>query len=260
LKGNRLREVLSSGKVALGAGVASGSPEVIEAIGRADLDYVWLDLQHQNFGPYDSDRLGNLVRAAETTGTCLLVRVPFLQSSVIGKVLDAGVSNVLVPEVANQEEVSRAISAAKFNADAGFGHRSVPLSKGTAWVYLDEDMLKEIDGTTMIGIMIEQKSLVDGLGTTISLKGVDFVYLGFNDLSLSLGLPLNRKSRVLDDYENKILQHCMKAGIPIGRTAASLETASKSIREGYKLLTLGFDVLIFQQHLDEFARQLRSFS
>ncbi len=231
---------------------------MIEALGRANLDFVWVDLQHQGFSPYDSYWLGNLVRAAESTGTTLLVRVPVLDRSIIGKVLDSGVQNVLIPELKTQDEISQAASSARFRFAGKPGMRSAPLARATDWRYPSDEIMKKMDETTMVGVMVEQKEMVDGLGDTITLSEVDFAYLGLNDLALSLDLPVG-KSRTLDEYVSKVVKYCNGKGLPLGRTALDTETAKSALKAGFRFLNLGTDVVVIRSHFEKLMDEFKSF-
>ena len=154
MRKNRISRVIKEGGVALGAGVLTYNPNAIEILGDAGLDFVWLDLEHTGYSPFDSVSMENLIRAADNVDVATLVRVPTDDENMIGKLLDAGAQAVLVPGLTNVEEVKHAVSAAKWS----LGGRGTPLSRATGFRAPSQSFAEEADQETMIGIMIEDKA------------------------------------------------------------------------------------------------------
>ncbi len=73
---NDLRHTLESDDVALGILENTYSPMLVEFYGELGLDFVWIDLEHAGPSPFDGERLEALLRAADVSGTELLVRLP----------------------------------------------------------------------------------------------------------------------------------------------------------------------------------------
>src|SRR5439155_9621410 len=129
IRQNRMKGVLDSGGVALGFGVLTFSPAVIEVAGRAGVDFIWLDLQHTGFSPYDSIAMENLVRAAENAGVAVLVRLPENNAAMIAKILDTGAHSILVPDIENKDETVKAVAAAKYEIKSFPSIRGAPVSR-----------------------------------------------------------------------------------------------------------------------------------
>lgn len=85
-----LRERLDAGRVALGVLDNTYSPAVVELCGDLGVDFVWLDLEHGSPSPWDASALENFARAAERSGTELLIRIPTADPELVHKVLDTG--------------------------------------------------------------------------------------------------------------------------------------------------------------------------
>jgi len=62
----------AEGKTAVGIGVQTNSPDMVEMAAAANFDFVYLDLKHGSFG---FDSAIHLIRAAEASGITPLVRV-----------------------------------------------------------------------------------------------------------------------------------------------------------------------------------------
>src|SRR5260221_14321803 len=84
---NAVKLAIADGRMALGIGVQTNSPDMVEMAAAADFDFVYLDFEHGSFG---FDSAFHLIRAAEASGITPLVRVPDHTPSFIMRGLDAG--------------------------------------------------------------------------------------------------------------------------------------------------------------------------
>jgi len=250
---NRIRKVIKEGGAALGAGALTFNPNVIEVLGNAGLDFVWLDLEHTGHCPFDSVSMENLIRAADNVDIATLVRVPTDDDHMIGKLLDAGAQAILVPGLSSVEEVRHAVSAAKYS----LGGRGTPLSRATGFRAPDQAFAEQADQDTMIGIMIENKALIDNLDKVLMINGLDFGFIGPSDLSISLGVPFQTSHPKVKEYISKALELCKAKGIPVGYPVSDLESARKAIREGCKLLRIGVDLQVLHREFSRLIQQVK---
>ncbi len=91
--------------------------------------------------------------------------------------------------------------------------------------------------------MIETQEALDNLDDILSVKGLDAIYVGPSDLSISLGYnPGGDKS---DEWMisalKKILAACKKHGVQPGLHCGSAEYAKKGIGMGFTFVTVGGD-------------------
>src|ERR1700730_4712335 len=91
-----LRERWAAGEVAFGAWVTTPSPVSAEAAARVGFDYACVDTQH---GATDYQMTVYMIQAIILGGSRPIVRVPWNEPGVIGKMLDAGAMGVVVPMV-----------------------------------------------------------------------------------------------------------------------------------------------------------------
>ena len=175
-----LRERWAAGRTTLGAWLAIPSVIVAESTARTGFDYVCADLQH---GALDyADSVG-LFQAVLLAGSTPIARVPWNEPGVVGKVLDAGAEAVVVPMVNSAEEAAAAVRAARYPP---FGARSYgPTVAGPR----SSDYAATANDVIAVIPMIETAQALGHLDDILSVPGVDAVYVGPADLSLSLGLP-----------------------------------------------------------------------
>src|SRR5258705_13235228 len=115
---NAVKLAIAEGKMALGIGVQTNSPDMVEMAAAANFDFVYLDLEHGSFG---FDSAIHLIRAAEASGITPLVRVPSHTPSFLMRGVDAGAMGVIVPNAKSADECKSVVSAAKYTWNSNGG-------------------------------------------------------------------------------------------------------------------------------------------
>lgn len=224
----------AAGEPALGAWLFLREPLIAQAASIAGYDYVCIDLQH---GVAGYEHLNEML-AAITTGTATpLVRVPQNESWMIGRALDAGAMGVIVPMVNSAAEAERAVAACRY---APVGERSIgPIGAmtrhGSAYVRTANDDVLCI-------VMIETAAAVDRIDEIVAVPGVDAVYVGPADLSLTIGLPpaTDHVDQRFVDALHVVAASCGSHGKVAG-VHANAKLGAERFSQGFRLITVGFD-------------------
>lgn len=245
---SRLGQRLSEGKLLRGVGASTFAPAVVETAGAAGMDFVWLDLEHKGPSPADSHALEELVRAAGSADTELLVRLPSTEPWLVRKVLDAGVSNVLLARVETASELRRGVRATEFVYDDEPGGRGGAVSLASDWGRTDY----EPRGDPAVGAMLETASAVENLEAILEVPGLDFAYLGAADLSISLGHPFETDHPAVEEAVDSVREGCEEAGVPLGQSVDDPEAATAAVEEGWQLLRYTDDLSALRRRLAEF--------
>lgn len=172
------RSVLAAGNPKLGLCCMWPAPGMIERIG-PDWDWVWVDAQH---GEMDYRDVVTIVRACDLVGIPALVRVASHEFGGIGKVLDAGATGVIVPQVNTVEEARAVVQAAKFPpvGDRSFGGRRVIDRRGRGYV-------GTANADTLLICQIESPEALANADAIAAVPGVDVLFLGPDDTKLRRG-------------------------------------------------------------------------
>lgn len=218
-----LRALLAIGR-AYGVWSTIGDASVVGLLAAPGIDYVVLDLQH---GSADEADLPALTSAAVASGVVPLVRVRAPQAVFVSRALDLGAHGVVVPHV-DSAQIAREVVAACRSAPAG--RRSFG---------------RVIGGTDepLCVVMIESSSAVDAVEEIVAVDGVDAVYIGPWDLSLTLGCRPDRLDPVLAAALRTVWAACARVGLPVGTHAADGETARAYAEAGCRLVTVAVDAL-----------------
>ena len=109
---NTVKQALKAGKTVFGCSTSMiRSPEIPRILAAAGLDWTYLDSEH---GGFDLETLQDLIRAANESGLCPVVRVGDLQYPLVARALDCGAQGVLFPRVESPELLAQAISWTRF--------------------------------------------------------------------------------------------------------------------------------------------------
>ncbi len=230
-----LREQWNAGQPTFGTFLSLPSSITAETAARANFDYVCVDNQH---GVIDYQMTVVMMQAILLGGGTPIVRVPWNEPGIIGKMLDAGAEAIIVPMVNSRQQAEAVVSSCRY---APVGSRSfgpvlaMPRTKNYASV------ANEL--TTTIP-MIETVEALKNLDDILSVPGVDAIYVGPADLSISLGLPPgNNDDRAeFTDALVAVVAACKRHGVVPGMHSSGA-LAERRLEQGFKMLTVTSDLL-----------------
>jgi 4-hydroxy-2-oxoheptanedioate aldolase len=229
-----LRERWNDGAITLGAWMFLREPLIAEVAGDAGYDYVCIDMQH-GLADY-SDTVAMLQGLAKSAATPI-VRMPWNDPSMIGRVLDAGALGVIIPMVNTADEAAQAVAACRY---APIGKRSLgPIG---AMVRHGSGYLRWANERVACLPMIETMEAVENIDEILAVPGIDGIYVGPADLSLTLGLP-----PLMDHADDRfqaalatIVEACQRHGVVAG-IQASVALTDMRARQGFQMITVGYD-------------------
>jgi len=219
---------------ALGAWLFLREPLTAESAARMGYDYVCIDLQHGYASQVDALAM---IQAAASAGAIPVVRVAWNDPTSIGHSLDAGALAVIVPMVNNAEQAARAVAACRYAPE---GIRSFG-----ALAALDRysgDYVQQANASVCCIPMIETAEAVENLDEILSVPGIDGIYVGPVDLSLTLGLPplTDHADERFVSAIDRILDACARHGVVAG-IHADADLAPKWSAKGFRMITVGYD-------------------
>ncbi len=238
----RMREVWANGEVAYGSWCGFANIGVAESIAAVDFDFNCIDTQHGGVGYEGSLDLLNVMDRGAGTPT---VRVPWNEPGIIGKTLDAGANAVIVPMVNTVEQAQAAVSYAYY---APKGARS--------WGPARRDMRsagynpEAANDANLIIPMIETTEAIENLDEILAVDGVDAIYVGPADLSITLGLPPGNNDDVpaFTEALMTITDRCNNAGVIAG-IHANPALAALRAEQGFRMITVATDSALFRSAL-----------
>ncbi|HWP42373.1 MAG TPA: aldolase/citrate lyase family protein [Blastocatellia bacterium] len=236
---NTVKQKLQAGETALGMVCRTLSPAVVELIGLAGFDYVWIDMEHTSA---DFGLVENLCRAADAADVCSLVRVPEKHPSYILRALESGAGIVNVPQVENRSDTECVVRAAKYYPLGERGYCSS--SRGTVYGMNGKaaDSFAAANERVLVMTQIESLRGVENAEDICSVPGVDIVFIGVGDLSQSLGCIGQFDHPDLLGCVRKVLGCIKESGKIAAMQAESLESARRWHSEGVLMFCCGVDI------------------
>jgi len=184
-----------------------------------------------------------------------IVRVPWLEPGIIGKTLDAGAYGIICPMVNSREDAQKLVAYSHY---APRGTRSFGPVRAT--LYAGADYPQHANDTIVTFAMIETAQALDKLDSILSVEGLDAIYIGPSDLSLSMGCR-----PVFDDVDPPVAQaiehilerataHGLKAGIHNGVPEGALARVAK----GFRFVTVSSDARLMAAGSQQVLAQMRA--
>lgn len=229
---NRVRDCWAESKPALGAWLMIPSAASAEEVARAGFDYCCIDMQH---GLVDYPSAVEMIRAIQLGGASPFVRVPWNEPGIIAKMLDAGAQGIIIPMVNSVAEAEAAVAACKYPPVGSRSHAPTRGARNFA--------LADLNASTVCAPMIETRQALDALDDILKVPGLDAVYVGPSDLSVSLGLgPGNSDGEeAFDDALARVVSACESHRIIPG-IQANPDLAAARVSSGFRLVTVAADI------------------
>ncbi len=251
MRPNELKKRLAAGVQAVNGWIAVPNSYQAEVYASCGWDSVTIDMQH---GAPDVNDLISLLQAIQINNVTAMVRVPWNEPSVIMRALDAGAYGLICPMINTKAEAEAFVSAGRYPP---FGARSNGPFRASQ--YAGADYQVKCNDEIQLFAMIETREALSNLDAILSVKGLDGVYVGPTDLSLSLGKPAT-----LDPTDPEVLaamktivDKTRKAGKIAGSHTDGPKTAHKRFADGYHFCTLINDIRLLAVAAQNAVREAR---
>lgn len=244
------RKKLKNGGVVFGVFCKTTAPEIIECLGYAGFDFCILDQEH---GPVGMETLQNLIRAAELSGICPIVRTQEINEVGVSHPLDVGAAGVQVPQVNSVVDAKRAVELARF---APYGKRGVcRFVRAACYTNIDRNEYFKQANESIVVLQLEG-SAIDAYKDIVCLDGVDVFFIGPYDISQALG-----KTGQVDDPEvqskiREIIGIIKGAGKAVGIFADTTEQVKRWVDAGIQYIAYMVDYGIFLNAAKTLAQTL----
>lgn len=186
---NQLRERYKAGEPVIGTFFNMGDMSAMECLGYTGLDYVIIDCEH---GPFDTESMLNLIRAAEGVNLTPIVRIANVNHKEIQRAADCGAEGLIVPCLRRVDEYRNLIDLAKFPP---LGNRGFIKGRGCGfgnmgWASTSlEEFMANSNEKMMVIPQCETVESLEHIEEIAALEGLDGIFIGPFDLSISMGIP-----------------------------------------------------------------------
>ena len=249
MKKNALKKKIADGVQAVGGWVAIPNAYATEVYAAQGWDSVTIDMQH---GASDINDVVPLLQAIGNDVTPI-VRVPWNDPAHIMRVLDAGAMGIICPMINTKAEAEALVRFSRYPplGERSFGPFRASQYGADYWQHANEEIL--------LFAMIETRQAVSNLADILSVKGINGVYVGPSDLSLSMGKPptLDPSDKIVLEAMDVIVKTTRKWGHIAGVHTDGAATARKRFAEGYQMCTILNDVRLLAVAAANAVREVR---
>ncbi|KAB8239045.1 HpcH/HpaI aldolase family protein [Aspergillus alliaceus] len=180
-----------------------------QIVAQTGVDGIIIDCEH---GHISDDSMHSATAAIAALGVSPLVRLRMTHADLIKRALDAGAHGIVVPQINTAEEARTVVSHSKFPPQGlrGQGSAFPAIAHGTDIA----TYLETANETLITCVQIESKVGVENVDAICAVPGVDMIFIGPNDLALSvLGyLPAKETEPEFVDAIEKIVTAARKHG------------------------------------------------
>ncbi|WP_115865709.1 HpcH/HpaI aldolase family protein [Halorussus litoreus] len=236
-RAREFEERLRAREPVVGHWLSVGHPAVAEVCAR-DADFAVIDTEH---APTDLETVANLARAIESAGdeyTTPLARTPWNDPVRIKRLLDTGVSGVLVPMVESADEARAAVEATRYPPE---GVRGIAGSRGNDY---GRDLSAQVDSATpdpTVIVQVETEQAVENASRIAAVEGVDALLVGPADLSGSLDVFGEYESDRFRGTVEDVLDAAHESDTPVGTLATTDDEIRLWADYGYDYQIVGVD-------------------
>jgi 4-hydroxy-2-oxoheptanedioate aldolase len=243
LSGAEFKKRLREGTPMLGLFVNSHSPTVAEQLAHSGYDWLLVDTQH---GPMGYETLSAMLAGIASGGAKSLVRVGGYQDRPgIQQALDMGSDGVLIPYINNADEARQGISCARYPTA---GTRSVYFPQRSMYKAGLLGYAGGAPANTIVALQVETADCIKNIDAIAAVPGVDILFLGQNDLCMSMGLfekykfPDMYTSPELGDATNKLIAAARKNNVILGLFLFGTSRVGEFLEKGFTFVSLGNDL------------------
>jgi len=251
------KESLRKGKKAFGLFLNSGSPTIAGQLSHSGYDWLLVDFQH---GPMTYDLLSHMISAIHNGNARALVRVGgYSDRQGIQQALDIGADGILVPYINTAEEVKKALDCMKYPMD---GSRSVYWPQRSMNVDGLLGYCGRANKDIICAFQVETASCVKNIEEIAAVPGVDLLFLGQNDLCMSMGLYVKYKypemytSPELNEATQKLITNAHKNNIILGIFLFGTARVKEFSDKGFNFIALGNDLHTIHAQTETFLKDV----
>lgn len=243
LTGAEFKKQLREGKPKMGLFLNSHSPTVAEQLAHSGYDWLLVDTQH---GPMGNLELSAMLAGIANGGAKSMVRVQgYHDRGGIQQALDMGADGVLVPYINSGDEARQAVSCARYP------------TAGTRSVYFPQRSMNRAgllgyaggaNDNVILALQVETDSCIKNIDEIAAVAGVDLLFLGQNDLCMSMGLyekykfPDMYTSPELGAATDKLRRAAKRNNVILGLFLFGTARVGEFLEKGFPFISIGNDL------------------
>jgi 2-keto-3-deoxy-L-rhamnonate aldolase RhmA len=245
------RRRLLARELLVGTFLKTPSAPLAELIGLSGLDCLCVDAEH---APFDRAALDVVLLAARAQDLPSLVRVPEAEAAAILNALDLGASGVVLPHVTSADAAARIATACRYGP-RGRGYAGSSRAAGYGSRTMTE-VIAAANASVCVVAQIEDAEALSQIDAIAAVDGIDCLFVGRMDLTVSLGAS-SPDEPVVVDAVRRICAAGRRHNRCVGMFTPTTAEAAHWRSEGASFFLLGSDQQWVLQGARELAAALR---
>src|SRR5499427_412903 len=183
ISGKQFKSELREGRPKMGLFINAHSPTLAEQLAHSGYDWLLVDTQH---GPMGYETLSGMLAGIESGGAISLVRVGmYTDRPGVQQALDMGANGILCPYINTADEARQYVSVCRYS------------TAGTRSVYFPQCSMNakgllgyagDWNDNVIAAMQVETADCIKNIDEIAAVPGIDLLFLGQNDLCMSMGL------------------------------------------------------------------------
>jgi 2-keto-3-deoxy-L-rhamnonate aldolase RhmA len=253
--GNALREMAKHRAVKLGTLIAEfATPGIGHILKSAGCDFVFFDMEHSGFG---METLKSAIRYFEAADLPMFVRVPSQDYHFIARAMDMGAEGLMVPMVGSVEQARHIINAMKYHP-AGSRGVALQIAHDRYRPGSVADKFAAANNRSAFICLIETADGVKNIDGIAALDGVDCLWVGHFDLSVSLGIPGEFTHPAFTGAMERIVAAAKKHNKSLGRLVPNAQQGQDFFAQGFDFICYSGDIWVFHDAVAEAVAKIRA--
>jgi len=248
-----LKELCRKQGPKLGTYVAEfATPGIGHILRSAGCEYVLFGMEHSGFS---IETTKAMLRVMEAAALPVIVHVPTCSYADIAHVCDVGAEGILTPMTSTADQARAALDAMKYPP---LGNRSCGMP--IAYERHEGTMIEQItaaNARTVYVPLIETAAGVENAEEIAALDGVDAIWVGQLDLSISLGIPNQLDHPLFLSAIERVAIAGRRHGKAMAILAATVDQGRAFYEIGYDMICFSEDALIYRDALSAGLSELR---
>ncbi len=249
-----IKQRLKQGELVVGTFISEvRNPNVAYLLAQAGFDFFVLDNEH---GSYNPETVSDMIAAARGAGVEVIVRIPEIRRETILKPLDAGAAGLLAPWVNTPEQACELVYHAKYPP---FGNRGAALRRPHSLYGRPNaaEYLAKANEQTFLAVQAESRQAITNVDRIAVVEGIDCVFCGPFDLSVSLGFPGQLTHPLEVEAIETMVAACRKAGKASGILLADAAPLKGWINKGVRFACYSSDISMLADAAMKAIEELR---
>lgn len=244
MNNEELRKIIKDGGKVYGTMLSMArNPRWAGVLAETGIDYAIIDTEH---APFNRSEVADMAWALNKSGIVPIVRVPIPSAHYVTMALDGGAKGILAPYCENVSQVKEVVGSARWRPlkgvllDMAMEIKELPSEDSKQY-------LEQINQNNIVMIGIESMPALMNLEDILSIDGIDVVFIGPNDLSISMGIPGQYTNPEFESAVKRVISVCDSHNVAVAIHLFDTDLTIKWIKEGVRFVLYSSDTQIMRE-------------